>query len=186
MARSDQLIDELRAMIASKGSNLYGGEAITQQQHALQCAHLAEKEGAPKTLVAAALLHDIGHLMEHDFEDAMARNEDRFHENLGERYLAKWFGPEVTEPVRLHVDAKRYLCATDPGYRAKLSPASEHTLKIQGGPMNDEEVAAFEDNLQYREAVRLRIWDDSGKDPDMKTASLDHYLDIVREVAGMA
>lgn len=186
MSTSDKLINELRGMIAAKGANLYGGEVITQEQHALQCAHLAETEGAPATLIAAALLHDIGHLMEHDFEAAMERNEDRYHENLGEKYLAEWFGPEVTEPVRLHVDAKRYLCATDPDYLNKLSPASAHTLKIQGGPMNDDEVAAFETNPHYREAVRLRIWDDEGKDPDMKTATLDHYLGIVRQAAEAA
>ncbi len=186
MADSTQLIDDLRDMIAAKGGNLYGGESVTQEQHALQCAQLAQDDKAPASLVAAALLHDIGHLMEADFEAAMDRGEDRFHENLGERFLTRWFGPEVTEPVRLHVAAKRYLCATDPDYHDRLSPASVHTLRIQGGPMNRDEVAAFEANPHYREAVRLRIWDDEGKDPDMNTDSLDHFLGIVRQVAEAA
>ena len=186
MSETDRFLNELRQAIAAKGGNLYGGEPVTQQQHALQCAQLAEDDGASKALIAAALLHDIGHLLEHDFEAAMAREEDRFHENVGNAYLQKWFGPEVTEPVRLHVASKRYLCATDPDYLAKLSPASLHTLKIQGGPMSDAEVAAFEANDNYREAVRLRIWDDLGKNPQMQTRSLDHFLEIVREVAEAA
>ena len=179
----DTLISQLQDMIGARGGDLYGGEAITQEQHALQCAQLAEDDGASKPLIAAALLHDVGHLLEHDFEVALEREEDRFHENMGDAFLKQWFGSDVTEPVRLHVASKRYLCATDPDYFAKLSPASVHTLRIQGGPMNAAEVKEFEANDNYREAVRLRIWDDLGKDPEMKTASLDHFLEIVREVA---
>ena len=186
MKDTNTLITLLREMIGAKGGNLYGGEQITQEQHALQCAQFAEDAGAAKPLIAAALLHDIGHLLEHDFEAALEREEDRFHENMGDAFLKQWFGPEVTEPVRLHVASKRYLCAIDPDYFAKLSPASVHTLRIQGGPMSAEEVKEFETNDNYREAVRLRIWDDLGKDPEMKTASLDHFLDIVREVAEAA
>lgn len=186
MENVDSLIARLRQMIGAKGGDLYGGEAITQEQHALQCAQLAEDAGAAKPLIAAALLHDIGHLLEHDFEAALEREEDRFHENMGDAFLKQWFGPDVTEPVRLHVASKRYLCATDPDYFAKLSPASVHTLRIQGGPMSAEEVKEFETNDNYREAVRLRVWDDLGKDPEMKTDSLDHFLDIVREVAKAA
>lgn len=180
------LIDQLREMIGAKGGDLYGGEQITQEQHALQCAQLAEDAGAQKPLIAAALLHDVGHLLEHDFEAALEREEDRFHENMGDTFLKQWFGADVTEPVRLHVASKRYLCATDPDYFAKLSPASVHTLRIQGGPMSTAEVNEFETNDNYREAVRLRIWDDLGKDPEVKTAGLDHFLDIVREVAEAA
>ncbi len=183
MKDADPLIQQLRQMIAAKGSSLYGGEQVTQEQHALQTAQCAENDGAPKHLVAAALLHDIGHLMDHDFEKAQIRGEDRFHENLGDAFLKNWFGPEVTEPVRLHVASKRYLCATDPDYSAKLSPASVHTLNIQGGPMNEREIAEFEAIDNYRDAVRVRLWDDQGKDPDMKSKGLDHFLEIVRQVA---
>lgn len=186
MANVETLITKLHDMIGARGGDLYGGEAITQAQHALQCAQLAEDAGASKPLITAALLHDIGHLLEHDFEAALEREEDRFHENMGDTFLKQWFGLEVTEPVRLHVASKRYLCATDPDYFAKLSPASVHTLRIQGGPMSTAEVKEFETNDNYREAVRLRIWDDLGKDPEMKTASLEHFLDIVREVAETA
>ncbi|MGI9465114.1 MAG: phosphonate degradation HD-domain oxygenase [Aestuariivirgaceae bacterium] len=180
------LIEQLREMIAAKGGALYGGEAVTQEQHALQCAQFAENEGAPKHLVAAALLHDIGHLLDHDFEDAQARGDDRFHENVGDTFLKDWFGPDVTEPVRLHVASKRYLCATDPDYFATLSPASVHSLRIQGGPMNAAETAEFEAIDNYKDALRLRIWDDKGKDPEMKTGDLEHFLGIVRDVADLS
>ncbi len=182
MSENSEVICTLRDMIAAKGGELYGGEAVTQEQHALQCAQLAEDEGAPDHLIAAALLHDIGHLMEHDFEDALERGEDRFHENLGNRFLGAWFGPEVTEPVRLHVAAKRYLCATDPDYFDTLSPASVQSLRIQGGTMSAEEIAEFEENPGYEDAVRLRHWDDTGKDPEMKTAGIDHFLEVVGRV----
>ena len=183
MSNTDRLTQQLRAMIDAKGSQLYGGEAVTQAQHALQCAQLAENDGAPGHLVVAALLHDIGHLMDHEFEAAQLRGEDRFHENRGDAFLKDWFGPNVTEPVRLHVASKRYLCATDPDYFATLSPASVHSLNIQGGPMTAAEVAEFETLDNYRDAVQVRIWDDRGKDPDMTTKDLDHFLSIVRDVA---
>ncbi len=186
MSDTARMIEDLRRMVAAKGANLYGGEAVTQEQHALQCAQLAENESAPPSLIVAALLHDIGHLIDVEFEAALQRSEDRFHENLGHEYLSRWFGPEVTEPVRLHVAAKRYLCATDESYHNRLSPASAHTLKIQGGPMSSGEVAEFEANPHHRNAVRLRIWDDEGKDPDMATGTLDHFLNIVRQMAEVA
>ena len=124
----------------------------------------------------SALLHDIGHLLHDEFEQAQARGEDRFHENLGSAFLGRWFGPQVTDPVKLHVASKKYLCATRPEYFATLSPASVQTLRIQGGPMSDEEVAEFEKLPGYKDAIRVRIWDDAGKDPDMVTRILDHFL----------
>jgi len=166
----------LANMMERHGSALYGGEAVTQLQHALQCAQLAEEEGAPPALITAALVHDIGHLLEDDFEDAPRHDADRRHEELGDAFLAKWFGPDVTEPVRLHVAAKRYLCAAEPGYFDGLSPASRHSLMLQGGPMSETEVAEFEAGPHAEGAVRLRRWDDRGKDPNMKTAALDHFL----------
>ncbi len=183
MTQAQNLCAQLRNMISQKGGDLYGGEAVTQEQHALQCAELASREGADKALVVAALLHDVGHLVQDDFEAAQNRGEDRFHENLGQAFLADWFGPEVTEPVRLHVAAKRYLCAVDPDYFAKLSPSAVHTLNLQGGPMDAGEIAQFEANPHYRQAVRLRIWDDLGKDPEMKTHDLDFFLQMTEELA---
>ena len=168
-----QTVSEL---FSEHGGDLYGGEAINQKTHGLQCAQLAQDEGAPPYLIISALLHDIGHFLHDEFEAAQARGEDRFHENLGADYLARWFGPEVTEPIRLHVDSKRYLCATRPDYYDRLSAASQHTLRIQGGAMNDEEVADFENNASYKDAIKVRLWDDGGKDPVMKTADLDYFL----------
>jgi len=163
-------------LFADHGGDLYGGEAITQERHGLQCAQLAKDEGAPPYLIVSALLHDIGHLLHDEFEEAQNRGEDRFHENLGAKFLSQWFGPKVTDPIRLHVASKKYLCATRPEYRAGLSPASAHTLRIQGGPMTDDEVAQFEKLPGYKDALRVRIWDDTGKDPEMVTENLEHFL----------
>ncbi len=166
----------LSDMVEKHGRDLYGGEPVTQLQHALQCAQLAEDEGASPALITAALLHDVGHLLEDDFEDAPEHDEDRRHEDLGDAFLSKWFGPDVTEPVRLHVAAKRYLCAVEPGYYDALSPMSRHSLMLQGGPMSEAEIADFKANPYYKDAVRLRRWDDRGKDPRMKTATLGYFL----------
>jgi len=166
----------LSDMVEKHGSDLYGGEPVTQLQHALQCAQLAENEGASPALITAALLHDVGHLLEDDFEDAPEHDEDRRHEEVGDAFLSKWFGADVSEPARLHVAAKRYLCAVEPGYFDALSPASQHSLMLQGGPMSAAELAEFEAGPYAEQAVRLRRWDDRGKDPNMKTARLSHFL----------
>lgn len=176
MENSQDFRKTIITLFAEHGGDLYGGEAITQERHGLQCAQLAEDEGAPPHLVVAALLHDIGHLLHDEFEAAQARGEDRFHENLGSAFLSQWFGPEVTEPVRLHVASKKYLCATRPDYHDDLSPASVHTLRIQGGPMTKDEAAEFEQNPHFEDAVRVRLWDDAGKDPDKETRDLAHFL----------
>ncbi|MCG8560377.1 MAG: HD domain-containing protein [Hyphomicrobiales bacterium] len=178
-----EITERLKEMVARTGAELYGGEAVTQEQHALQCAQLAEDEDAPPALIVAALLHDIGHLFEETFELGLEQHEDLFHEDLGEKLLAQWFGPEVTEPVRLHVAAKRYLCAVDKTYADTLSPASQHSMMLQGGPMSPEDVAAFESERFSEDAVRLRRWDDRGKDPAMKTADLEHFLGYVARCA---
>ena len=163
------ILDRIEKMLADNGTDMYGGEAVTQTEHALQCAALAEAEGASPKLIASSLLHDIGHLLEPEFEEAMNHDEDMVHEDLGEAFLESYFDEEVTQPVKLHVDAKRYLCATDETYFSKLSPASVHSLKLQGGPMDEAEVSQFEMNKYYKEALRLRVWDDLAKDPEMKT-----------------
>lgn len=173
------ILRKIETMLKENGTDLYGGEAVTQTQHALQCATLAEREAAPDRLIAAALLHDIGHLLDPEFEEALARDEDLYHEELGETFLEAWFDESVTQPVRLHVAAKRYLCATDPDYFNKLSPSSVHTLQLQGGPMSEQEVAEFETNPHYKEAVRLRKWDDLAKDPDLQTPDVSHFMPYV-------
>jgi predicted HD phosphohydrolase len=141
------MTDERLVLIADllelKADGQYGLHAINQRQHALQSAWLAERQGCPPALIAASLMHDIGHLVHNLGEDPAARGVDDQHEDLGTAFLAKWFGPEVTEPVRLHVAAKRYLCATEADYFGRLSPDSVRSLALQGGPMSAAEVAAF-------------------------------------------
>ena len=133
----------IATLLEEKGARRYGLAAVSQLQHALQAALLAEQTGSHAALVTAALLHDIGHMVHGLGEDPAAEGVDDRHEELGRAYLSGLFGPEVTEPVRLHVAAKRYLCATEPDYFAKLSPDSVRSLALQGGPMSPEEVAAF-------------------------------------------
>lgn len=174
-----EIVARIENMLIHNGAGLYGGEAVTQTQHALQCAALAEAKGASAELVSASLLHDIGHLLEPEFETAHNGDDDMVHEDLGEAFLEQWFGPAVTQPVKLHVAAKRYLCATNESYLAKLSPASVHSLRLQGGPMTDEEVSEFEANPHYRDAVRLRVWDDLAKDPEASTPDVAHFMKYV-------
>ena len=133
-------------------------------------------DDAPPATVLASLLHDVGHMIHQLGEDPAARGVDDVHEELGARWLAERFGPEVSEPVRLHVAAKRYLCAVEPDYFGKLSPDSVRSLGLQGGPMSAEEVAAFKAGPSCAEAVRLRRYDEAAKDPRAKTPDFDHFL----------
>jgi [1-hydroxy-2-(trimethylamino)ethyl]phosphonate dioxygenase len=175
-------IEQAFLLLETQGRAQYGMEAVSQLQHALQCARLAEQAGAGEALILAALFHDIGHLTDPEFEAAAARGEDRWHENLGARYLETLFPPEVTEPVRLHVPAKRYLCATDRGYFATLSPASVNSLALQGGPFNEQEAEAFIAQPLAEAAVQVRRWDDLAKDPSTKTPDLHHFYQYVAPV----
>jgi phosphonate degradation associated HDIG domain protein len=166
-------------LFALHGGSEYGGENVTQQEHGLQCAELAVAAGAPDTLVAAALLHDIGHLL-HDLPaDAPERGIDDLHEALGGRWLESRFVAAVTDPVRLHVAAKRYLCATEPTYEAALSEPSRVSLGLQGGPFSQDEVAAFEQNVFWRDALQLRRWDDTGKVDGLVTRSVADFADVL-------
>lgn len=169
------IVDEVCVLFATKGHAAYVGEAVSQLEHALQSAYHAERDAADDALVVAALLHDIGHLLHKLPEDAADHGIDTRHEQIGQAWLARYCGPEVTEPIRLHVPAKRYLCATDPEYRARLSPASEQSLRLQGGPMTSDEVSQFEHHPHYRAAVRLRHYDDLAKVPKLPVPGLDHY-----------
>jgi phosphonate degradation associated HDIG domain protein len=171
----------IETLFATRGSDEYHGEAVSQIEHALQSAMLAETEGAPVAEIAAALLHDIGHLLHGHGEDAAERGIDDAHEALGQRFLEKAFRPDVTEPVRLHVAAKRYLAATRPEYAAKLSPASARSLELQGGPMSPEECRRFEAMPFSESALRLRIWDDEAKVPGLPTPPLAHYAKCLKE-----
>lgn len=173
---------EVLRLFAERGSSEYGGEAVTQLQHALQAAVFAERQHATPALIVAALLHDIGHLLHGLPEDAPDQGIDDYHEALAGRWLKKRFGSDVAEPVRLHVAAKRYLCATDPDYFQQLSPPSVQSLKLQGGPMSREEVQQFALLEFCTPAVTLRRWDDAAKDPAMITPPLDYFAAYIDQV----
>lgn len=158
----DGFVDEIFALYRQRRDEQYG-ERVTQLDHALQCAALARSDGAPDALVAAALLHDYGHLVEDRGHMAERQGMDGAHEAVGADALSAWFGPDVTQPIALHVAAKRYLCATEPGYLDALSPASQLSLRLQGGPLAPGEADAFKALPFAGEAVRLRRWDDWGK-----------------------
>ncbi len=170
------VVDVITRLFETGGNAAYFGEPVSQTEHALQTAHLAECEGAADALVVAALLHDVGHLL-HGLPETIAdKGVDGRHEAGGSAWLARQFGAAVTDPVRLHVAAKRYLCAVDPGYLARLSPASQWSLELQGGPFDADGVRAFEAEPFYKEAVRLRRWDDQAKIPGLAVPPLGSYV----------
>ena len=175
-------IEVIAELFASDGTREYLGEPVTQASHMLQAAALAQQCGAPPALTAAALLHDVGHFTSAVSGHDLMRGTDNRHGDAGADWLAQWFGEEVTGPVRLHVAAKRYLCAVEPGYLAALSPASVYTLGVQGGPMNAAERAGFEANPQAGAALRLRRWDDEAKDPAAEPAAFGYYKPLLRRL----
>ena len=176
------VIDEIFARFESFGAEAYLGEPVTLSEHMLQTAAAAERDGAGDELVAAGLLHDFGHLIAAD-ETAAERGVDTEHEELGWAFLSDHFPPTVLEPVRMHVAAKRYLCAVDPAYLDVLSPASRLSLDLQGGPMSEDEVAEFESSPYAQAACRLRRYDDEAKDPDGATPGLEHYRPVLERVS---
>ena len=173
---SDSLRQELLAAYAGRATRRYGLSAVNQLQHALQAATLAESDGCTPATVLASLLHDVGHMIHQLGEDPAGRGIDDVHEELGGNWLAKHFTPEVSEPVRLHVAAKRYLCATESDYFGKLSADSVRSLNLQGGPMSADEIEAFRKHPQRQEAERLRRYDEAAKDPTASTPDFDHFL----------
>ena len=187
MTMTDPRLTELGDIIDGNGQGQYGLSDINQRQHALQAALLAEQQGARAALITAALLHDIGHMVHNLGENPADSGIDDRHEALGHDWLVRWFGPEVTEPVRLHVAAKRYLCGTDPSYFGKLSKDSVLSLALQGGPMSAAEITAFEALAGHADAVRLRRWDEQAKVKGLATPGFDHfarYVDACLNPAG--
>jgi len=177
------LADEVFKLFERRGSDVYFGERISMTEHALQAAWFAREDSAPAAMVVAALLHDIGHLVESAPENLSDWKTDARHEEIGARWLEQRMRPEVAGPVRLHVPAKRYLCATDHNYVAMLSHASIITLKLQGGPMVGNELLQFETEPYHKQAVRLRHWDDQGKIVGLKTPGLAEYRELIEELA---
>jgi phosphonate degradation associated HDIG domain protein len=163
-----------------RGGEEYLGEAVTMAEHMLQGAHAAEVNGEPEEIIVAALLHDIGHFTSEFGSFTMQDRQDRWHEIAGARVLEPFFPPEIVACVRHHVAAKRYLCATDPDYFARLSAASVHSLNLQGGPMNAEEAAAFARNPDLDAIITVRKLDDGGKVQGMPIPGFAHFAPMVQ------
>jgi gamma-butyrobetaine dioxygenase len=175
-------IDELATLFAGPGAEDYLGEAVSQAEHMCQAAMLARATGAGDALVAAALLHDVGHFHGPVTGAALMTGTDNHHSDTGAAWLSRWFGPAVTEPIRLHVAAKRYLCAVEPAYLAQLSEASRYTLSVQGGPMSPDEVRRFEAEPYSADAVHLRRWDDRAKDTTAHAPGFEHFRPVLERV----
>lgn len=179
MKRTETPAEEVIRLMQKHGGDAYFGEPVSQREHALQAAWFATQANSSPSLVAAALLHDIGHLL-HDLPENVAdQGVDTRHEQAGYDWLLARFGPTVAEPVRSHVAAKRYLCSVEPEYYAQLSPASVQSLALQGGPFSQEEVRAFEQLPWYHHAVQLRRWDDAAKQPGLAVPSLEEYTGLL-------
>jgi phosphonate degradation associated HDIG domain protein len=178
-------LSEVVSLLERRGQNQYGMEAINQLEHALQCADLAEKAGETPETVVASLLHDLGHLLAAEREGAKEHNTDQddLHQFMALPFLRGLFSDAVLEPIRLHVDAKRYLCLIEPSYWASLSPASKHSLEQQGGVFTEAEGQAFMMQPFAAEAVRLRRYDDLAKVPAKVVPGLSHYNAHLQQVA---
>ncbi len=179
---AQNIVAFLGDIFARRGGEEYLGEPVTMAEHMLQGAYFAEKAGEAEEIIVAALLHDIGHFTSEFGTFSMDDTEDRFHEDAGAEVLAPFFPTVVTDCVRYHVAAKRYLCAVKPEYFKRLSGASVHSLSLQGGPMDATEVAAFETNPNLKEIVKVRYYDEAGKRADMQPPPFDHYAPMVQRV----
>jgi phosphonate degradation associated HDIG domain protein len=175
-------VAEIVGLYERRGAAQYGGEAVSQLEHALQCAALAERDGAAPALVAASFLHDLGHLLVETPHDSR-RNVDDLHQYLAMPFLRGVFPQAVLEPMRLHVDAKRYLCLADARYRDALSPASQHSLELQGGAYSPAEAQAFLAQPYARDAVSLRRWDDLAKVAGAPTPPLAHFARVLSQLS---
>ena len=174
-------VDTIFEVLEGANAKRYGSGKVNQLEHALQCATNAENAGATPALITASLLHDIGHLYHKDWVASAERKKDDHHEVLGEKILSKWFGEAVVKPIRLHVDAKRYLTARESDYHASLSPGSVRSLALQGGPFSDDEAAAFEAEPFFEDGVNLRRWDEQAKTPGRATPGLAHFRQYVEQ-----
>ena len=182
-------IPDILQLLNSRATTWYGQEAVSQLEHALQCAQLAENAGESDNTVVAALLHDLGHMLGHkqaiveDADPDAQAEKDDLHQFVALPFLRGVFPESVLEPIKLHVDAKRYLCAVDAAYWAGLSPASQHSLVLQGGAFDADQIQAFEALGYWQEAVRLRGYDDLAKVPGAATAGLAHFSQTMARVA---
>lgn len=178
----ENIVDFIGDVFDRCGDEEYLGEPVTMSQHMLQGAALAEEAGMSEEIIVGALLHDIGHFTSEFGTFTMEDTEDRYHEEAGAKVLSEFFPDVVVDCVKYHVAAKRYLCATKPEYFNRLSEASVHSLNLQGGPMAENEVSAFEENPNLKEIVQVRYLDDAGKRPDIETPDFWHYAPMVQRV----
>jgi predicted HD phosphohydrolase len=178
----DNIVAFIADIFTRRGGESYMGEEVTMAEHMLQSAGLAEAANAEDTLIAAALLHDIGHYTSEFSEDALASGQNNYHEDAGAEVIARFFPPAVTEPIKLHVAAKRFFCAVNKGYFNQLSPASVHSLDLQGGPMSEVEIIEFRLHSYYKEALRLRTWDDEGKVAGASIPAFEYYAPLLRRI----
>ena len=175
-------INSIFEVLSTKGNAQYGTEAVSQLEHALQCATLAETSNASPELITASLLHDFGHLVHNLGEDAAERGIDDRHEHRALGYLKTIFSDAVTEPIRMHVNAKRYLCAVNRDYWDSLSPASKTSLELQGGIFTEAEATEFISQPYAKDAVKLRMWDDLAKVKNLKTPNLDYFVPAIEKL----
>jgi len=178
----DNIVAFLEDIFERRGGEEYLGEPVTMAEHMLQGATIAEQNNQSEEIIVAALLHDIGHFTSEFGTFSMDDTEDKFHEEAGAKVLEEFFPSIITDCVRYHVAAKRYLCATKPEYFNRLSEASIHSLNLQGGPMNEDEVVEFEKNPNIKEIVQVRYLDDAGKHADMKTPAFAYFAPMVQRV----
>jgi 2-amino-1-hydroxyethylphosphonate dioxygenase (glycine-forming) len=180
---SEIITNEIMSLFEKYGDEDYDGEPVSQASHMIQCATLAMNKGEDTELVLGAFLHDIGHLLKHEQQtEAMGNYGVVNHEGIGAEYLrTKSFSGRICAVVEKHVDAKRYLVATEPGYREKLSEASLKTLEYQGGPMNKEEVTVFKQQPFFKDIIKVRLWDEQAKDTKAVTLPLNHFAELIRE-----
>ncbi|VTU45895.1 MULTISPECIES: phosphonate degradation HD-domain oxygenase [unclassified Variovorax] len=176
-------VDEIASLLGTRGQRQYGREAVSQLDHALQCAQLAEANGETPETVVAALLHDLGHLLAAEPDRPAPPARDDLHQYIALPFLRHLLPAAVLEPIGLHVDAKRYLCAVDPGYHGTLSPASQRSLELQGGVYSAEEAVRFIEKPFAAEAVRLRRYDDGAKVPRRPTPELPHFIRTLARVS---
>ncbi len=178
----ETIVNFLGAIFDTRGHEEYLGEPVNMGQHMLQGATIAEQNDQPEEIIVGALLHDIGHFTSEFGMFTMDDTEDRHHEDAGGMVLERFFPTVITDCVRFHVAAKRYLCATRPEYFKRLSEASIHSLNLQGGPMSPDEVAVFERNPNLDQIIAVRYLDDAGKRPDMQTPDYWHFAPMVQRM----
>lgn len=178
-------IDRILSLFETRGFEQYGSEPVSQTEHALQCAALAESNNATADLITAALLHDLGHLLHGLGEYHLDDGVDDEHQYIALPFLRDLYSEAVLQPIRMHVDAKRYLCAVEPGYWDSLSQASQRSLELQGGTFTPSHAKAFVAQPYGPDSVKLRRWDDLAKLDGRKTPPLVHFAGYLRACSRM-